>query len=248
MSAADHVERYSCEHVVAIEQEPRHHLIIENEFVRAFAVEIAPHDRTLCHHHAHDYLLYVDGIADIVSAPRNEAPKTILYKDGECERGSAGMIHVVENLGDQPFRNVVVELLPGCGELRRGASPRPGSVGGIARVAALLDEEAGSIFRIRMTPEAEVEVFGPAIVAAPRRHRLNPEAPGDVVIKPNEVCDLAWVPPGRTALLWGCREQTEQAIVFQVGQREGEGLALPGIGEPRKSLHAHAARPKDEPE
>jgi hypothetical protein len=32
---------YPCEHAVAIEQEPRHHLVIANEFVRSFAVEIA---------------------------------------------------------------------------------------------------------------------------------------------------------------------------------------------------------------
>ena len=37
---------YDCKHAVEIEQEPRHHLVFSNEFVRGFAVEIAPHDRT----------------------------------------------------------------------------------------------------------------------------------------------------------------------------------------------------------
>ncbi len=106
-------KRYSCAHVVPIEQEPRHHLVIENEFVRAFAVEIAPHDRTLCHHHPHDYLLYVAGDAEIISAARDEEPKQLSYRDGECELLEAGLVHVVENLGDTAFRNVVVELLPG---------------------------------------------------------------------------------------------------------------------------------------
>lgn len=91
---------YSCEHVVEIEDEPRHHLVVENEFVRAFAVEVGPHDRTLCHRHNHDYLMYVASIADIISAPQDKTPETHLYYDGECELSPAGMVHVVENLTD----------------------------------------------------------------------------------------------------------------------------------------------------
>src|SRR5271170_2380410 len=114
---------YDCKHAVEIEQEPRHHLVFANEFVRGFAVEIAPHDRSLCHHHPNDYLLYVASGAEIVSAARDEEPKQLSYRDGECELLEAGLVHIVENLGDKPFRNVVVELLPRAGELRRGAAP-----------------------------------------------------------------------------------------------------------------------------
>ena len=83
-----------------------------------------PHDRTLCHHHANDYLLYVVGDAEIISAARDEEPKTLSYRDGECELLTAGMVHVVENLSDTAFRNVVVELLPRTGDLTRGATPK----------------------------------------------------------------------------------------------------------------------------
>ncbi len=116
-------QHYPCAHVVPIEQEPRHHLVIENELVRAFAVEIAPHDRTLCHHHPHDYLLYVAGDGEIISAARDEEPKQFSYRDGECELSPAGLVHVVENLGDTAFRNVVVEFLPKASSLRRGPEP-----------------------------------------------------------------------------------------------------------------------------
>ncbi len=96
--------------MVPIEQEPRHHLVIANEFVRFFVVEIAPHDRTLCHHHAHDYLMYVMGEAEIMSAPRDGEPKTLTYHDGDCELSSAGLVHVVENLRETKFGNLLVEL------------------------------------------------------------------------------------------------------------------------------------------
>src|SRR5262249_599886 len=150
---------YSCEHVVPIDEEPRHHLVLANEYVRAFVVEIAPHDRTLCHHHPHDYLLYVAGDAEIVSAAPGEEPKRLSYSDGECELSFAGLTHVVENLSDTPFTNVVVELLPDARLLRRGSTP------GIAPVQTddaflfeetsvreLLRKEMAAIFSIQIEP------------------------------------------------------------------------------------------------
>jgi quercetin dioxygenase-like cupin family protein len=98
---------YDCRQVVDIADEPHHHLVIANEYVRAFAVEIPPRTRTLCHHHPHEYLLYVAKGAEIISAARDEEPKRLNYVDGECELSKAGLVHVVENLGDGAFRNVV---------------------------------------------------------------------------------------------------------------------------------------------
>jgi len=213
-------QTYDCKHVVEIEQEPRHHLVIQNEFVRGFAVEIAPHDRTLCHRHPHDYLLYVALGAEIVSAARDEEPKRLSYSDGECELSSAGLVHVVENLSDTPFRNVVVELLLGAASLRRGA--RPDVIRGEARVAPIFDDERAAIFSIEIEPGAEIEVSGPAVVATPYGNKLNPDAIGDADVKSNAICGLAWIPPQRKAVFLGCWEGPERAIVFEVGAHADE--------------------------
>ncbi|MGB7554467.1 MAG: cupin domain-containing protein [Candidatus Korobacteraceae bacterium] len=219
--------RYSCEHVVPIEQEPRHHLVIENEFVRAFAVEIAPHDRTLCHHHPNEYLLYVVGDGEIVSAARDEEPKKLSYHDGECELLQAGMVHVVENLSDTPFRNVVVELLPGSASLLRG--PDPKLIAQEAEVARLFDEtnleqlfedERAAIFSIAIKPRVEVAISGPAVVAMPYGTKLPLNYFGDIEVKHDSTCYLAWIPPQREATLWGCWEKPERAIIFQVGRTD----------------------------
>lgn len=235
-------QTYDCAHVVSIDQEPRHHLVIQNEFVRGFAVEIPSHDRTLCHHHPHDYLLYVANGTEIVSAAREEEPKRLSYSDGECELLEAGLVHIVENLGDKPFRNVVVELLPRAAGLRRGAGPDV--IRGEATVVPIFDDERAAIFSIEIEPGAEIEVSGPAVVATPHGNKLNPDAIGDVEVKSNAVCDLAWVPPQREAVLWGCWEGAERAIVFQVGTSDEEFSPVPKSREPVRSLHAHA----DEPE
>src|SRR5689334_1661157 len=40
---------------VAITAEPHHHLLLENQQVRVWLAEVAPHDSTLMHRHDHDY-------------------------------------------------------------------------------------------------------------------------------------------------------------------------------------------------
>lgn len=236
-----------CEHVVPIEGEPRHHLVFENEYVRVFAVEIAAHDRTLCHHHRHDYLLYVASDAEVVSTARGEAPKQLNYQDGECEMSKAGLTHVVENLGESPFRNVVVELLPRVTETRRGAAPGDfdSEIAGFeARCTEMLNEGQAAIFQVEIEPGANITVSGPAIVAAPYSNNLSPAAVGQIKVVQNEICDLAWIPPERRAVLWGCWEHAERAIVFQLGRDDEQDLPAAVERNSTRSLRAQA----DEPE
>lgn len=156
---------YDCSQPVDIADEPHHHLVIANEYVRAFAVEIPPRTRTLCHRHPHDYLLYVTSGAEIVSAALDEQPKPLSYADGECELSKAGLVHVVDNLGAGAFRNIVVEPLPAAATLKRGA--KPAVVKGNAQIKEILGEAPGAFFTVVIEPGAEVEIAGPAVLAAP---------------------------------------------------------------------------------
>jgi len=216
---------YSCEHVVPIEEEPRHHLVIANEFVRAFAVEIAPHERTLCHHHAHDYLMYVAGIADIVSAPQGRDPETRLYKDQECAIAPGGLTHVVENLRDTPFRNIVVEFLPEPNNLRRAAALWPGrpdegafEIGGkLVRVRQLFnDATTAAVCAVSITRGREIKICGPAIVASPYDYKLEIET-AHAVINLSAFRNLAWLDPGSESVLRNLGAAVGRAVVFQLG-------------------------------
>jgi quercetin dioxygenase-like cupin family protein len=213
--------------MVEIEDEPRHHLVFSNEFVRGFAVEVAPHERTLCHHHPNDYLLYVASGAEIISAARNEEPKRLCYGDGECELLPAGLIHVVENLSDTPFRNVVVELLPRAGELRRGAAPRAVVAEGHelqllkeTRVTQLFDDARAAIFSIEIEPGTEVAIAGPAVTAAPYHGELSRDTLSDAEVNHDPICDLAWIAPEQEAVLHDCWKETATVIVFQIGRAD----------------------------
>jgi quercetin dioxygenase-like cupin family protein len=234
-------KRYSCEHVVPIEQEPRHHLVIENEFVRAFAVEIAPRDRTLCHHHPHDYLLYVAGDGDIVSAARDEEPKQLNYRDGECELLPAGMVHVVENLGDTAFRNIVVELLPGTSGLRRGDDPK--LIAGEASITERFADERAAIFMIAMGIGSEVEVHGRVVVASPYEHEVELENFRGDEVKLSEFNNMAWIWSPLKAALRNVGDNPAKVVLFQIGRADEELLLVQKQVEPTKSLRTRADEP-----
>lgn len=91
--------------------EPHHHLKIENEYIRAYYVEVPPHEATQLHQHDHDYLYVSLGPADVVSEVRDKPEVHLQLKDGETHFTRGGFAHVARNLADTPFRNVTIELL-----------------------------------------------------------------------------------------------------------------------------------------
>ena len=91
--------------------EPHHHLKIENEYVRAYYVEVSPHSDTQLHQHDHDYLFVTLGASEVVNAVLGKPEVKLALKDGEVRFTRGGFAHVARNLSDKPFRNVTIELL-----------------------------------------------------------------------------------------------------------------------------------------
>lgn len=91
--------------------EPSHHLAFENEYLRVFQVEVAPHALTLMHRHRHDYLYVTLGDAHISNEVEGKPPVEVKLADGETRFAAGNFAHVARNLSGQPFRNVTMELL-----------------------------------------------------------------------------------------------------------------------------------------
>jgi quercetin dioxygenase-like cupin family protein len=109
--------------------EPSHHLILENEYVRVFKVEVAPHASTLVHRHRHDYVYVMLGDALLSNGVEGKPPADIKLADGEARFTAGNFAHSVKNLSDQPFRNVTIELLADE-KMRRAPSHWPEDSGG----------------------------------------------------------------------------------------------------------------------
>ncbi|HLI62677.1 MAG TPA: hypothetical protein VKV05_04715, partial [Terriglobales bacterium] len=165
-----------------------------------------------------------------------------LYGDGECELGKAGLVHVVENLRATPFRNLVIELLPRVGELRRGPAPqrrlpteKPSDTVATplrlarapkAEVLPHFESNRIAVYRVDTDAGCETELTGPAIVASPYDSEIELEGPeGNQKLR--HFCHLTWLAPSQKAILRGLG----QAVVFQLGRR----------GEPHSSRLAETA-------
>lgn len=97
--------------------EPHHHLKIDNEYVRAYYVEVPPHEDTQLHQHDHDYIFLTLGDTEVINAVLGKPEVKLSLRDGEVRFTRGGFAHVARNLGDKPFRNVTIEFLKPQGEV-----------------------------------------------------------------------------------------------------------------------------------
>jgi len=96
---------------VEITSEPSHHLALQNDYVRVFQVEVAPHAATLLHRHRHDYIFVTLGAASVSNEVAGKPPVILKLQDGEARAVDGNFAHIARNLADTPFRNVTIELL-----------------------------------------------------------------------------------------------------------------------------------------
>jgi quercetin dioxygenase-like cupin family protein len=198
--------------------EPHHHLRIDNEFVRAYYVEVPPHDETQLHQHDHDYIYVSLGSADVVNAVLNKPDVHLLLRDGETRFTRGGFAHVARNLSDAPFRNITIELLKASGEPRNVCAvivPNQASAGctkttGTGReghgfsVETQLGADAMRLDLVRLDPETEG-----AGVALEANSLLVPLDGSDVQIKINgeppkmvQGGELAWIGKNVSGGVW----------------------------------------------
>lgn len=202
----------ACENVIAVADEPHHHLAIDNEFVRAYAVDIGPGQITLCHVHSMPYLMYVAGDAKILSTPRRGNAHKHQYPDRHCEFSPAGLEHTVENLSEKPFRNLLFEVLPAAQKLHR-----PGlgfaHVAGV-RMSPLHSGESICGQFIELSSGSQTQVSGPAVVCSAYEDEVEFISPERGTCKIQRFQHLEYVSAGSTGLL-RC-ESGRQARVLMV--------------------------------
>lgn len=96
---------------VDVTSEPHHHHVMDNMFVRAYAVTVDPKTTSLMHRHSHNYLSVSLGDAEILNTKEGGQPVTTKLKDGDVRYTAAPLVHMVSDAGDQPFRNITIELM-----------------------------------------------------------------------------------------------------------------------------------------
>ncbi|HUI85064.1 MAG TPA: hypothetical protein VL240_12615 [Candidatus Binatia bacterium] len=168
---------------VEVAAEPSHHLKLENEYVRAYYVEIAPGQSTLMHHHSTDYIGISLGPAEAdVSGPDGKV-KHVMFQDGQVSYAPAGVVHAVADAGSAPFRNATIELLQNQGHpvcvKNCESDPRAKDWPALPATAKLVGY--GDTFRIiavTIKPQQTVSILDPsphlAVLLSDAKERVTP--------------------------------------------------------------------------
>jgi len=208
---------------VEITAEPHHHLVLENEYVRVFKVEVAPHDLTLMHIHHHDYLFVTLGAAEVENDVKGKLPVTLKLQDGETRFLPGNFAHFARNLADTPFRNVTIEFLqdeaarktpPPAWDEHRGLHVFAGGTQHIMFV-----QDGVRVSEIDLQPGATIPSHhhaGPHLVVAVTdlnfRSDIEGQAPRPIQIKAG---DVKWVPGGFTHTVTNTGKQEAKFVTLE---------------------------------
>jgi hypothetical protein len=103
---------------VPLTEEPHHHLVLENDYVRVFRVSVPAHAATLLHQHDVPYLYVSLGPADVVNAVQGRPEARIVMADGQVGYSPGHFAHIARTDAGSTFDNVTIELLKPQGEPR----------------------------------------------------------------------------------------------------------------------------------
>jgi quercetin dioxygenase-like cupin family protein len=208
---------------VEITAEPRHHLALENQYVRVFQVEVAPHDATLMHIHRHDYVYVTLGAADLSNEVKGKPPVEVKLQDGETRFSPGNFAHIARNLSDQPFRNVTIEIMqdeaahktpPPAWDEERGLHVFAGGTQDI-----MFAKDGVRVSEIDLQPGATMPSHhhtGPHLVVAVSDLEIRSDVEGQAPMPGHfKSGDVKWLPGGYTHTLTNTGKQEATFVTLE---------------------------------
>jgi hypothetical protein len=97
--------------IILLKLEPHHHLVLHNDYVNVYSVQVEAKDSVLLHKHDFDAIgIMLSDAEIIVRAPgKPDSHQKVLA--GQLRLQQSGYIHSTAIEGDAAYRNVTVELL-----------------------------------------------------------------------------------------------------------------------------------------
>ncbi len=96
---------------VSIKQEPHHHLLLENSYVRVFRVEVISSDATPLYRHDFPYVYMSIGKAQFTKSVEGQPEKHVTMANGQLGYSKGGFAQIIRAENETPFYNITVELL-----------------------------------------------------------------------------------------------------------------------------------------
>jgi quercetin dioxygenase-like cupin family protein len=193
---------------VEITFEPSHHLVLENEYIRVFKVEVARHASTLMHRHRHDYVFVTLGDAHVSNEVEGKPPVDLKLSDGETGlwRGTLPRSQSISRTS--PFRNATIALMQDE-RLRQTPSHWPEENGEktfpAGRITTLFVKEGVRVSEVKLEPGAIVPSHhpdGPHLLVAITDLDIRSDVEGMGPLPGKfKSRDVQWLPGGYTHTL-----------------------------------------------
>ena len=97
--------------VITMDQEPHHHLALNNEYVKVFKVEVSPGDSIVLHRHDQDTIAIAIGDQEVTVGIPGKPDVHQKNADAQVRLQRAGYVHSTRVDGNTPYHTVAVELL-----------------------------------------------------------------------------------------------------------------------------------------
>jgi hypothetical protein len=97
--------------VITMDQEPHHHLALQNDFVKVFKVEVAPGDSIVLHRHDQNTVAIAIGEQLVTVGIPGKPDVHQKNADAQVRLQAGGYVHSTHVDGDMPYRTIAVELL-----------------------------------------------------------------------------------------------------------------------------------------
>lgn len=185
-----------------MDREPHHHIAFQNQYLRAFKVEVPPHSATLLHQHPRDYIFVALGDSSLENDVQSKPPAKLELRDGEVRFTKGGFAHIAKNLSARPFRNITVEFLQSVGDLKPPELSQfgPGTgclFGGVmfpATVKVLYSSDVFSVRDFSLPRKCGMPSHGKGSLVVALSSVVISQASGRAV--PLHRGDLLWLSPG----------------------------------------------------
>jgi hypothetical protein len=109
--------------LVPLDDEPHHHLLLQNFYVRVYAVSVPPLDATLMYKHELPFVAVNLGATDVVNQVQGKPEARLTLQDGQVTYSSGGFSQLIRTDAGLPFRNVTVVLAKPQGTARNLCKP-----------------------------------------------------------------------------------------------------------------------------
>lgn len=208
---------------VEITAEPHHHLALENQYVRAFKVEVEPNSATLMHRHRHDYVFVILGASEVENDVAGKPPATLKLQDGETRFTPGDFAHIAKDLAPTPFRNVTIEFLKDE-EARKSPPPKWDEERGLHVLRGgtqeiLFVKDGVRVSDVQLQPGGMIPKHhhsGPHMVVAVTDLDVRSDGEGKGSRKIQQKAgDIAWVDGGSTHTLTNTGKQPARFITLE---------------------------------